>query len=336
MAKISIVILNYNGKTFLEKFLPSVIKFSPGCEVVVADNFSSDQSVAFLKEHYPQVRLLEFSQNFGFCGGYNRAIEKLDAEYFVILNSDIEVTENWIDPVISLFESDKNIAAIQPKLLDYHHKDKFEYAGGAGGFIDKLGYPFCRGRIFDTIETDTGQYNDTQEVFWATGACFFIRGELFKSYGGFDESFFAHMEEIDLCWRMKKDGYSIYYCGDSEVYHVGGGTLTYANPRKTYLNFRNSLMVIIKNLSFGDLIWKLPARWTIDYVAILKFLISGDFRDSLMVIKAHFYVIRHFSETLKKRKKTGKRSFNSKGIFPKSLLFSYHIARVRNFSDLKF
>lgn len=336
MAKISIVILNYNGRFFLEKFLPSVIKFSPSCEVVVADNHSTDQSIEFLKENYPQISLLEFQQNFGFCGGYNRALEDLNSEYFVILNSDIEVTENWIEPVISLFESDEKIAAIQPKLLDYNRKGKFEYAGGAGGFIDTFGYPFCRGRIFDTIETDNGQYDDTREVFWATGACFFIRGELFKHYGGFDESFFAHMEEIDLCWRMKKDGYKIYHCGESMVYHVGGGTLTYANPRKTYLNFRNSLLVLIKNLPPHELVWKLPMRWMIDYVAAAKFFLSGNFKDSLMIFKAHVYVIGHFSSTLKKRKKTLEKSLNRAGMYPKFLLFDYHIAGVRNFDDLKF
>lgn len=336
MARVTIVILNYNGRPFLEKFLPTIIKHSPKCEIVVADNHSSDNSVEFLYKNHKDIRILEFNQNYGYSGGYNRAIEQLDSDYFIILNSDVEVTENWIEPIISVFESDEKIAAIQPKLLDYKHKDKFEYAGGAGGYIDKLGYPFCRGRIFDAIETDTGQYDDTREVFWATGACFFIRAKLFKRYGGFDETFFAHMEEIDLCWRMKSDGYKVYCCGESVVYHFGGGTLTYGNPRKTYLNFRNSLLVLIKNMPLTELAWKLPARWLIDYVAIINFVLRGHFADGLMVIKAHLYVVGNFISTLKKRRKSKKRQSNQAGRYPKLLLFDYHIAGVRNFSDLEF
>ena len=336
MARVSIVILNHNGRAFLEQFLPSVLKFSEGHEVVVADNASTDQSVDFLKGHFPQIRLLEFNENHGFCGGYNRALNQLEAEYFAIINSDVEVTEGWIDPMLKLFEQDDKIAAVQPKLLDFNNKNLFEYAGGAGGFIDKFGYPFCRGRIFETIETDEGQYDDSNEIFWATGACFIIRAKLFKEYGGFDESFFAHMEEIDLCWRMKKDGYKVYSCSDSIAYHVGGGTLNYSNPRKTYLNFRNSLMVLIKNLSRTQLLWKLPFRWVVDYIAFLKFTLTGDFKDGLMIFKAHFYIIRNFRRVLKTRSKGKKLRFKAKGIYPKFLLFDYHIAGVRKFKDLKF
>lgn len=336
MARISIVILNFNGSNYLRRFIPSVIEHSSGCEIVVADNRSSDDSVLLLKKEFPEVKVLEFDQNYGFCGGYNRALSVLDADYFALVNSDIEVTENWVEPIRKLFESDRQIAAIQPKLLDFNDKNKFEYAGGAGGFIDKFGYPFCRGRIFDTIENDIGQYDDTREVFWATGACLFINAELFRQYGGFDETFFAHMEEIDLCWRMKEDGYKIYSCGESVVYHVGGGTLKYANPRKTYLNFRNSLMVLIKNLSIKEMLWKLPARCLMDYVAVITFWISGRFRDSLMIVRSHAYIISHFAEIWKKRKATSSKKQNRQGIYPKFLLFDYHIARVRKFSDLKF
>ena len=336
MASVSIVILNYNGRPHLEKFLPSVIKNSPDCEIVIADNNSSDDSVDFLNKHYPETRLIVHDQNYGFSGGYNRAIAQINSEICVILNSDIEVFENWLNPVLELFEKNEKIAAIQPKLLDYNFREKFEYAGGAGGFIDKFGYPFCRGRIFETIETDTGQYNNTREIFWASGACLFIRTKLFKSFGGFDEDFFAHMEEIDLCWRMKKSGYKVFYCGDSVVYHVGGGTLAYANPRKTYLNFRNSLLVLIKNLPVTALMWKLPFRWIIDYLAVIKFLMSGDFMDALMILKAHIYVWGNLMKNIKKRKNIPHSNENFTGIYPKFLLFTYHIARVRKFSDLKF
>lgn len=336
MARISIVILNYNGRAFLEKFLPSIIKFSPQCEIVVADNHSTDNSLEYLHKTHPQIRIIEFSENYGYCGGYNRALAQLDADYFVILNSDIEVTKNWMDPVIALFESDAQIAAVQPKLLDFNKKNKFEYAGGAGGYIDTFGYPFCRGRIFDTIETDSGQYDDTREVFWATGACFFVRAELFKKYAGFDEVFFAHMEEIDLCWRMKTDGLKVYYCGASVVYHVGGGTLTYANPRKTYFNFRNSLLVLIKNLPLAELVWKLPFRWLIDYVAVLKFILSGRFKDGLMIFKAHLYVILNYYSTYKTSRNGKKELKNPTGRYEKFLLFDYYFGKVRNFEDLKF
>lgn len=334
MTSISIVILNFNGKHHLDKFLPTIIEYSPGCEVVVADNGSTDGSVDFLQKNFPDIKILIFNENHGFCGGYNKALSQLDSEYFVLLNSDIEVTKNWIPPVISLFEKDSSIAAIQPKLLDYHSRDKFEYAGGAGGFIDKYGYPFCRGRIFDTIEKDEGQYDDTREIFWASGACLFIRGELFKKYGGFDSSFFAHMEEIDLCWRLKQDNFKIIYCAESSIYHIGGGTLAYANPRKTYLNFRNSLMVLIINLPSNEIIPKLIFRWVMDYVAAIKFSLSGNFRDALMVIKAHFYIWRNFKSVKSKRNSSAKTLKGIEGMYDKFLLFQYHIAGVRKFKDL--
>lgn len=336
MSSVSIVILNYNGRHFLDKFLPTVLKYSSGCEVVIADNNSSDGSLDLLNGSFPEVQIITFDKNYGFCGGYNRALAQLNSDFFVLLNSDIEVTENWIEPIISLFESDEKIATVQPKLLDYYAKSKFEYAGGAGGFLDKYGYPFCRGRIFDSIEQDHGQYNDTREIFWASGACLFIRGELFKQYGGFDEDFFAHMEEIDLCWRMKTDTYKVLCCAGSTVYHVGGGTLAYSNPRKTYLNFRNSLLVLIKNLPLQKLPLKLLFRWFMDYVAALKFMLSGDFRDALMVIKAHLYIWRNLRRTLNKRKLRISTKDELVGVYQKSILFSYHIARVRKFIDLKF
>lgn len=336
MTKVSIVILNFNGAYFLQKFLPTVIKYSKGHEIVVADNNSSDDSLKLLENSFPEIRTILFSENHGFCGGYNKALAQINCDYFVLLNSDIEVTPNWIEPIISLFEKDEKIAAIQPKLLDYNCKTKFEYAGGAGGFIDNFGYPFCRGRIFDSIETDTSQYNDTREIFWATGACFFVRADVFKSNGGFDDDFFAHMEEIDLCWRVKQKGYKVYHCGESAVYHVGGGTLAYSNPQKTYLNFRNSLLVLIKNLPVRSMAWKVPFRWSLDYIAALKFIFSGDFKDALMIFKAHIYILKNLNITLRKRGKIDFSAENLTGTYSKLLLFTYHIARVRKFSDLYF
>jgi GT2 family glycosyltransferase len=336
MVSLSIVILNYNGRHFLAKFLPTVIKHSENCDIVVADNNSDDDSVSYLKSTFPKIRLIELDQNYGFCGGYNKALFQLEAEYFILLNSDIEVTEKWTIPIIRMFEMDDRIAAIQPKLLDFNHKDKFEYAGGAGGYIDKFGYPFCRGRIFDTIEIDHGQYNDECRIFWASGAAIAIKAELFKSYGGFDEDFFAHMEEIDLCWRLQRDGQKIMYCPDSVIYHVGGGTLAYSNPQKTYLNFRNSLLVLIKNLPLHQMPWKIMFRIAMDYVAAIKFILTGQFRDAAMIIKAQLYIAINLKKTLKKRPKKIKPLGNLSGIYPKFLLFQYHIARVRKFSNLRF
>ena len=245
MTKTAVVILNWNGKKFLEQFLPYVIKHSSSdAEVIVADNASNDDSVEFLKNNYPEIQIINNNENGGFSKGYNEALSKIDAEYYVLLNSDIEVTENWIKPIIDLMDSDKSIAVCQPKLRSYHQKEMFEYAGAAGGFIDKYGYPFCRGRIFNSIEVDNGQYDDTCEVFWATGAAMFVRAELYHKFGGLDNDFFAHMEEIDFCWRLKNEGYKIMYCADSVVYHVGGGTLPKNSSRKTFLNFRNNFNLL--------------------------------------------------------------------------------------------
>jgi len=336
MATVSIVILNYNGRHFLEKFLPSVIAYSPGHEVVVADNHSLDDSVAFLSAAFPQIRIILFQENLGFCQGYNLALQQVVSDYFVILNSDIEVTEGWLDPILEILNSDPKIAAVQPKLLDYQKRDNFEYAGGAGGFIDKFGYPFCRGRLFESIEKDYGQYDDTREVFWATGACLIVRAELFRKYKGFDADFFAHMEEIDLCWRLKKDGYKVIYCGESAVYHVGGGTLPHSNPRKTYLNFRNSLLVLIKNLPLRELLVKVPFRWMVDYVAVVKFLMDGKWKDAGMIFKAHWYIAGHFLYFFRKRGDHGTVFKKLRGVYDGFLLFQYHIAGVRKFTDLKF
>ena len=238
--KIAIVILNWNGQKLLEQFLPSVVSYSKEATIYVADNASTDNSVSFVKDNYPEVTIIQNEENGGYAKGYNDALQHVTADVFCLLNSDIEVTENWLKPIIKQFESDTNIAVIQPKILDYKDKSKFEYAGAGGGFIDKYGYPYCRGRIFDTIETDTNKYNDIIDIFWASGACFFIKSNVFHNLNGFDEDYFAHQEEIDLCWRIQNAGHQIKYVGTSTVYHVGGATLTTQNPKKTFLNFRNS------------------------------------------------------------------------------------------------
>lgn len=294
---IAVVILNYNGKAFLEKFLPGIIRFSPGAKVIVADNGSSDDSLSILP---PGVDVIDIGANLGFCGGYNYALKKVDADYFVLLNNDVEVTENWLTPIIDLLNAHHGIAAVQPKILSYSQKDMFEYAGAGGGFIDTLGYPFCRGRIFDTVEKDEGQYNDTIPVFWATGACLVVRSGLYHQIGGLDEDFFAHMEEIDLCWRLKRNGHQVYYCGASTVYHVGGGTLSAAKPAKTYYNFRNGLSMMIKNEPAGRLLWKLPLRIALDWVAAVR-LLAGQPAHAWAVCRAHLYLLSHFGKDWRKR-----------------------------------
>ena len=287
--KVAVVILNWNGRKFLEQFLPGVINNSKGqAEVIIADNASTDDSVSFLKNNFPRIRIIQNRINGGFARGYNDALAQVDAKYFVLLNSDIEVTPNWIQPVINLMESDKQIAACQPKLMSFYNREKFEYAGAAGGYIDKYGYPFCRGRLFQTMEGDGGQYDDETEIFWATGACLFVRSDIYKELGGLDEQFFAHMEEIDFCWRVKNHGYKIMYCPDSTVYHVGGGTLPNKSWKKTYLNMRNNNIMLYKNLPDNRLYKVFIARLVLDGVAAIKFLFDGGFMDLFAVVKAHW------------------------------------------------
>jgi len=247
-SSVAVVILNWNGKKFLEKFLPSVVSNSGDAEIIMADNNSSDDSISFMAINYPNIRIIKNSENGGFAKGYNDALKQIKSDYYILLNSDIEVTPNWIDPLFDLMENDSMIAACQPKLRSYYQQDEFEYAGAAGGFIDKWGYPFCRGRIFGHLEKDEAQYENVEEVFWATGAAMFVRAKYFWEVGGLDEDFFAHMEEIDLCWRLKNKGYKIMVHPQSVVFHVGGGTLPKNSPTKTYLNFRNNFYLLYKNL----------------------------------------------------------------------------------------
>ncbi len=325
MTNISVVILNYNGRDFLEKFLPLVTQNAEGCEIIIADNASTDDSIEFLKSAYPSVRLIQLPDNQGFAGGYNAALKQVSAEYYVLLNSDVEVTPNWIRPVIALMESNKLIAACQPKIKSFHQKTHFEYAGAAGGYIDWLGYPFCRGRIFDSYEEDLGQYNDTKEIFWATGACMFVRAKVFKEMGGFDANFFAHMEEIDLCWRMKSAGNQIFYCADSMVFHVGGGTLHKSNPRKTFLNYRNGLAMLYKNLSANKLIYTLCFRLILDGVSGIKLLLGGSFGDFWAIIKAHFA----FYAMIPKLKRKSPKQVSM--IYQKSIVWEYFAKGKKTF-----
>lgn len=334
MNKLAIVILNYNGRHYLEKFLPTVLKYAGNYPVYVADNHSSDQSVTYLKNEFPTIRVLPFEKNHGFSEGYNRTLDLIEAEYFMLLNSDVEVTPGWLDPLIRLMDGNSRIAACQPKLLQYNDRKQFEYAGAAGGFIDRYGYPFCRGRIFKTMERDYGQYDDTRPVFWASGACMMVRSSVYKSLGGFDPDFFAHMEEIDLCWRMKLAGYEIYYCGESVIYHVGGGTLPESDPFKTYLNFRNSLITLIKNSSRSVLVTKIFMRFIFDVVAGVKFLIFDSFRDSWAVIRANFDVYRKIRHHLKKRVDVKKANQSLDLVYPQSLVISYYIRGKKYFFNL--
>ncbi|MEZ4884356.1 MAG: glycosyltransferase family 2 protein [Chitinophagales bacterium] len=305
--KVAVVILNWNGIHFLQKFLPSVLASKyKNLDIYLADNASTDESVAFVGSSFPSIRIIQNAENYGFARGYNEALKQVEADYYVLLNSDVEVTENWIHPIIDLMESNKSIAACQPKILAFHHKTQFEYAGAAGGMMDRFGYTFCRGRFFDHCEEDVGQYEDISEVFWASGAALFIRANLYHEIGGLDGDFFAHMEEIDLCWRLKRAGYRIFYHPNSAVYHVGGGTLPQGNPRKLYLNFRNSLAMMYKNLTTLQLFTLFPFRIALDLIAALKFLLSGDFADCKATLKAQFNFFSHLLKWQRKRSTTQK------------------------------
>ena len=319
--KIAVVILNWNGVKLLEQFLPSVVQYSSEATVYVADNASTDDSISFVKANFTTVQIIKNDYNFGFAQGYNEALKNVDADIFALINSDIEVTENWLQPIIETFKNEAQTAIIQPKILDYKRKEYFEYSGAGGGFIDKYGYPFCRGRIFETLEKDNGQYNDSCEIFWASGACFFIRSSVYKELNGFDSDFFAHQEEIDLCWRAFNNNHIIKYNGDSTVYHVGGATLNEGNPKKTFLNFRNSLLMLVKNLPKESLVKLLFLRMILDGIAGIRFLFQGKILHSIAVLKAHFYFYHLLSINYKKRGKTQLKKYYK----VKSIVYSYYI-----------
>lgn len=332
---VAIVILNWNGKSFLEKFIPSVLKtMYDNKRVIVADNASSDDSVQYLQHHFPSVEIIQNESNFGFAKGYNKALSKVDADYYVLLNSDVEVTVNWVSPIIHLMESDKSIAACQPKILAYNDKSMFEYAGASGGWIDNFGYPFMRGRVFDDCEKDKGQYDNAQACFWASGAALFVRAKNYQQAGGLDEYFFAHQEEIDLCWRLQLAGYKIYVQPASVVYHVGGGTLPKGNSRKTFLNFRNNLIMLYKNLPGGVAIWKIPVRMMLDAVAAWKSLLVGDAGYFIAVAKAHMHFIKWiFTGKRFKTVTTGKAKMLH-GKYHGCIVWDYFIKKEKTFSEI--
>lgn len=339
-SKIAIVILNWNGAKLLQQFLPSIVEFSKNdlTDIVVADNGSTDDSLQILQNQFPEVKILDLKQNYGFARGYNEALKQIDADYFVILNSDVEVTSGWLDEPTSLMETDKSIAAVQPKILSYHQKTHFEYAGAAGGFIDRFGYPFCRGRIFNEVEADHGQYNDSVDIFWATGACMFVRAKQFHEVGGFDADFWAHMEEIDLCWRLKNRGYRIVYTPESTVYHVGGGTLSYDNPRKLYLNFRNNLWLLYKNLPDNQLLRILSIRMILDAVAAFKLLSEFNVNGIKSVLKAHYHFYKSLPAFREKRKLAAGKGYDSRPPekLPKSIVYQFYVQKRKTFSKIKF
>ena len=329
---VAIVILNWNGKQLLEQFLPSIITFSKGiADIYVADNASTDDSVAFVKDNFMGVKIIQNKENGGYAKGYNDALQHIKADVFALVNSDIEVTENWLQPIIQQFKKDPNTAAIQPKILDFKNKTKFEYAGAGGGFIDKYAYPYCRGRMFDSLEEDKGQYNDTIDIFWSSGACFFIRATIFHELKGFDEDYFAHQEEIDLCWRIQNAGYHIQYIGESTVYHVGGATLDKANPKKTYLNFRNSLYTITKNVPKGKLLSTIFTRMVLDGIAALKFLIELKPNHFIAILKAHVSFYKNLNRFLKKRKELTQTKMDY--FKTKSIVWNYFVLGRKKFKN---
>jgi len=303
MEKIAVVILNYNGLELIKRFLPSVVKYSQDVRIIVVDNGSNDGSLELIISQFKEVETISIGDNKGFCGGYNFALKLIDCQYYVLLNSDVEVTANWIKPLEFILDNDPQVAVVQPKILSSKQPSHFEYAGAAGGLIDTLGYPFCRGRMFHFLEEDIGQYDDCKQIFWASGACMMIRAGLFHAMDGFDEEFFSHMEEIDLCWRLQRAGYKIWYDGNSKVYHLGGGTLSSINPRKTYFNFKNGLSLLAKNLPSNELYYKVPTRILLDWIAAIMFCFWGSFYHGLAVIKAHYYFFLGIKNEILKRKK---------------------------------
>ena len=336
--KIAIVILNWNGRKMLEQYLPSVLEYSRNdATVIVADNASTDGSLAFLAEHYPKVETIFLDQNYGFAEGYNRALRQVDAEYYVLLNSDVEVTHHWLEPLVEYMDNHEEVAACQPKLLSFVNRDKFEYAGASGGYIDRYGYPFCRGRLFDTVETDNGQYDYAAPVLWATGACLFIRSKDYWMANGLDGRFFAHNEEIDLCWRLHIMGRQVVCLPDSVVYHLGGGTLPKGNPRKTFLNFRNNLTMLYKCLPDEELRQVMRWRWFLDYLAAWQTLILnrnlGDFRAIYRARKAFKHWLPQFEEDRRQiqQSRVAKDIPEQKHF---SLLWQYYAHRRRIYSQL--
>ncbi|GAA4025201.1 glycosyltransferase family 2 protein [Flavobacterium cheonhonense] len=327
MKKIAVVILNWNGAKLLEQFLPSVVAYSEEATIYVADNASTDTSIEIIQSKFPQITIIKNEGNYGFAKGYNVALQQVEEDYYALVNSDIEVTENWLAPILSVFDNEANVGIIQPKILDYKNKAYFEYAGAAGGYIDQFGYPYCRGRMFDTLEKDQGQYNDDVDIFWASGACLFIRKDIYRKLNGFDDDFFAHQEEIDLCWRAFNLGYTARYTSKSVVYHVGGATLNEGNPRKTFLNFRNSLLMLTKNLPERKLFIILFLRLCLDGLAGIQFILKGKFKHCWAIVKAHFAFYGLINKNLKKRNSKNRSDYYRS----KSIVYQYFVKNGKVF-----
>ncbi|MEC7754105.1 MAG: glycosyltransferase family 2 protein [Bacteroidota bacterium] len=333
MEKLSVVLLNYNGRAHLETFLPSVVAHSQPHTVYLVDNGSTDDSLQWVKANFPSVKTIAFSQNHGFCGGYNKALPLIESEYVVLLNTDVEVTKGWIHAPLQLLEQNRTIKALQPKILDYKKKDTFEYAGAAGGYIDWMGYPFCRGRIFETLEKDNGQYNTNTPIFWASGSCLFVHRKTYLKLGGLDEDFFAHMEEIDLCWRIWNAGFQVSVATESIVFHLGGGTLDKSKPKKTYLNFRNGLSLLIKNETIGHLLWKFPLRLALDWVAVFKFSVQSGPQHGLAILHAHLSTFWYMRRTWAKRSKKSQ-SLPNIPIYRGFITWQYFVKGRKVFANL--
>jgi GT2 family glycosyltransferase len=336
---LAIVILNYNGRAFLERFLPTVLQHAGGHAVWVADNASTDDSLTYLNTAFPQVRVLQLPTNEGYAGGYNAALRQIEADYYCLLNSDVAVSAGWVQPILDLFAANPKVVACQPKIRAEAQPALFEYAGGAGGYLDWLGFAFCRGRLFDTLEPDTGQYDDTRRVFWASGACLFVRAAVFHATGGFDTSFFAHMEEIDWCWRVQRLGYEVWTCGQATVYHVGAGTLAKTNPQKTYLNYRNSLLMLYKNLPQRNLWPLLLLRLVVDGLSAGPLLLRGQWAAIWAIVRAHFAfygrLISSGPGTLRhQRADLARQATTPVSLFPKSIVWAYFLGGKKRFSEL--
>ncbi|MEO6167558.1 MAG: glycosyltransferase family 2 protein [Chitinophagales bacterium] len=333
-SKTAVVILCWNGRKFLGEFLPSLIQFqSADSDIVVADNASTDDSLSFLRENFPGVKIIALEKNYGFAEGYNQAIKKIDSEYIVLINQDVAVTNNWLSPLLSLIESDGKIGAVHPRIHSHLQPGHFEYAGAAGGWIDKYGYTFCRGRVFDSIEKDNNQYAQTAEVFWASGACMLVRNKVYAELGGLDGDFFAHMEEIDFCWRLKNAGYKVMYCSDATVYHLGGGSLPHGNPFKTYLNFRNNLTMIAKNLPEKKFRFLL-LRMLLDQLAAVRSLLTLHFKDFLAIQKAHLYFLTHRKKINSKRTTSSAPFLQMKGVYNGSIVWDYFLKGKKTFTAI--
>ncbi len=337
--KLSIVLLSYNSLELVKEYLPKIKSSIPenkNYEVVVVDNGSADAIGAFMAEHHADVRLITIKENHGFTNGYCESLSQIKAEYYCLISSDIEVTPNFTEPIINLLDSDKRIAACQPKIMSWDRRSEFEYAGAAGGFIDHLGYPFCRGRMVNEVEKDHGQYDSVQEIFWASGACLFIRADLYHQAGGLDNDFFAHMEEIDLCWRLKNMGYKIMFQPASTVYHMGGFIIKYGSPGKVYRNHRNNLIMMLKNLPPYESLWKIPLRFVMDFITLLKMMVDGNWNTIPAVSKAHRAFLWQLPKWLKKRREVNqlKHNPNLRGMYPKSMVWAFFVKKLTKFSQL--